>query len=57
MLGMTVTEDPDAGGPMLPTVTTNDELFGISNNLISAMGNFPASLSETAPGAEAGSGS
>lgn len=39
LLGVSIASDPDAGGPTPPTVTTVDNLFGISNNLISAMGN------------------
>jgi len=41
-LGVEAAVDPDAGGPTLPTVTAVDDLFGLSNNLITAMGNFPS---------------
>lgn len=49
LVGVETQVDPDAGGPTLPVIASIDVLFGISNNLITALGNIPGA--ELASGA------
>ncbi len=50
MLGMTVSRDPDGPGGTPPTVAPVNRLFGVSSNLVTALGNLPVPPGELPPG-------